>query len=562
MSLVDRPAGVAELRRVRRRAIVVDVGEVHEHLDVPPRRAGHRRQERVVPVGVHRLLVVGVAGVPRADVRLVHPDVTRLERAFGEVDDRRVHVQAVERAAPHERELVAPAMLLGPEPRAVLGHLGIAAPQRRRVLSGRDVARGVVVELVGLREHGPQVGDGGVDHVGVDRDRGARPSRRPATSCYVVVIHPAVVLTAHIVHHRRRHPLPAWHSDGHDVTASSPARRSNRLVIASAGSTSVLVDARARRPRRDRRHLVSRGAGRPGELRRSTSCCRASGFTAAAEHEVAIDRGPAPARAVVARPDRDPVGVRAALRGDRGARLRGDLTRPRRRLARRLAARHQCRRRNQRGQPRGRRALRPRHRVRRRTGRSRASVPPSIRTAWPRPGTPTAASPRSRSRAAPTPTRACARWPGSRRSRARSRSRCSNASRSRRCSWSAPRTPRLRPRPTPTARGRSSAAQPAWRVDIERAGHQGCSDVGLYLELAPQRRRAPRARARLRDVDGRRHHRNRGRPVARHRRAPRADPGRVPRRRARASTPTTATRELEAVSLLPGVSVRQRGSFV
>jgi len=25
----------------------------------------------------------------------------------------------------------------------------------------------------------------------------------------------------------------------------------------------------------------------------------------------------------------------------------------------------------------------------------------------------------------------------------------------------------------------------AWRVDIERAGHQACSDVGLYLELAP-----------------------------------------------------------------------------
>ena len=29
------------------------------------------------------------------------------------------------------------------------------------------------------------------------------------------------------------------------------------------------------------------------------------------------------------------------------------------------------------------------------------------------------------------------------------------------------------------------AATPAWRVDVERAGHQACSDVGLYLELAP-----------------------------------------------------------------------------
>ena len=29
------------------------------------------------------------------------------------------------------------------------------------------------------------------------------------------------------------------------------------------------------------------------------------------------------------------------------------------------------------------------------------------------------------------------------------------------------------------------SAQTAWRVDVERAGHQACSDVGLYLELAP-----------------------------------------------------------------------------
>ena len=28
-------------------------------------------------------------------------------------------------------------------------------------------------------------------------------------------------------------------------------------------------------------------------------------------------------------------------------------------------------------------------------------------------------------------------------------------------------------------------AEPAWRVDVERAGHQACSDVGLYLEVAP-----------------------------------------------------------------------------
>ena len=34
-------------------------------------------------------------------------------------------------------------------------------------------------------------------------------------------------------------------------------------------------------------------------------------------------------------------------------------------------------------------------------------------------------------------------------------------------------------------------ARPAWRVDIERAGHQGCSDVGLYLELAPASKGSP-----------------------------------------------------------------------
>lgn len=29
------------------------------------------------------------------------------------------------------------------------------------------------------------------------------------------------------------------------------------------------------------------------------------------------------------------------------------------------------------------------------------------------------------------------------------------------------------------------AASPAWRVDVAAAGHQACSDVGLYVELAP-----------------------------------------------------------------------------
>ena len=53
------------------------VGEVEERLEVPPRRLVRRRQPRVVPVGVHRLLVVGLAAVLRRRVDLVEPEVGR-----------------------------------------------------------------------------------------------------------------------------------------------------------------------------------------------------------------------------------------------------------------------------------------------------------------------------------------------------------------------------------------------------------------------------------------------------------------------------------------------------
>jgi predicted dienelactone hydrolase len=103
-------------------------------------------------------------------------------------------------------------------------------------------------------------------------------------------------------------------------------------------------------------------------------------------------------------------------------------------------------------------------------------------------------------------------------------------------------------------------AEPAWRVDIERAGHQGCSDVGLYLELAPQVPDLPPivgdyVASMAADVTG-----TPGEPwretVALHVRVLGAfldgalgiDAG-------------NATAEIDAVSALAGVTVGQRGSF-
>ena len=105
------------------------------------------------------------------------------------------------------------------------------------------------------------------------------------------------------------------------------------------------------------------------------------------------------------------------------------------------------------------------------------------------------------------------------------------------------------------------AAQPAWRVDIEHAGHQGCSDVGLYIELAPNVDGLPEVvheyvTSMAADITG-----TAGDPwrdtVALHVRILGAFLD-----GALALDPATATRELDAVSMLPGVSVRQRGSFV
>jgi predicted dienelactone hydrolase len=100
----------------------------------------------------------------------------------------------------------------------------------------------------------------------------------------------------------------------------------------------------------------------------------------------------------------------------------------------------------------------------------------------------------------------------------------------------------------------------AFRVDIERAGHQACSDVGLYLELAPQVPGLPDfvndyLVSMAADVTG-----TPGDPwrdtVALHARILGAFLA-----GALDIDPATATRELAAVAMLPGVSVSPRGSF-
>ncbi len=103
-------------------------------------------------------------------------------------------------------------------------------------------------------------------------------------------------------------------------------------------------------------------------------------------------------------------------------------------------------------------------------------------------------------------------------------------------------------------------AHQAWRVDIERAGHQGCSDVGLYLELAPGVDGLADVvheyvRSMAADVTG-----TAGDPwrdtVALHVRILAAFLD-----GALGLDADTATRELDAVSTLPGVRVVHRGTF-
>lgn len=105
------------------------------------------------------------------------------------------------------------------------------------------------------------------------------------------------------------------------------------------------------------------------------------------------------------------------------------------------------------------------------------------------------------------------------------------------------------------------AAQPAWRVDIELAGHQGCSDVGLYLDLAPQVEDLPDivrdfVESMAADITG-----TVGDPwhdtVALHMRILAAFLD-----GALEIDVDAAARELEHIATLPGVTVANRGAFV
>jgi len=103
-------------------------------------------------------------------------------------------------------------------------------------------------------------------------------------------------------------------------------------------------------------------------------------------------------------------------------------------------------------------------------------------------------------------------------------------------------------------------ARPAWRVDVERAGHQACSDVGLYLELVHQVTDLPDlvrdyVVSMAPDVTG-----TAGDPwretVALH---VRILGGFLAG--ALAIDTDTATHELDTIAELPGVSVESRGTF-
>ena len=73
----------------------------------------------------------------------------------------------------------------------------------------------------------------------------------------------------------------------------------------------------------------------------------------------------------------------------------------------------------------------------------------------------------------------------------------------------------------------------ARRVDVAAAGHQACSDVGLYLELEARRRRGARDRRGVPGEHGRPDHRPGRRPVASDGRVAPPDPRCVARRRVR-----------------------------
>ncbi len=122
----------------------------------------------MISIGVHRLFVVREPGVLGGELRLIQPQVNRLQRVRREVDDRRVHAQPVQRARSREREFAPPPVLLRTEP-------GTCRRPRVRLAGCRRPAQpllrhtvGIGVVLLGRREHLPQIALGRVDLVDAD----------------------------------------------------------------------------------------------------------------------------------------------------------------------------------------------------------------------------------------------------------------------------------------------------------------------------------------------------------------------------------------------------------
>ena len=160
------PFGITPPHEVGRRGSVVDVGEIEERLEVPPRRAARCGEPRVVPIGVHRLLVVRLAGELGRGVRLVEAQLGGVERTLGKVDDRGMHAQPVERARSGKREVALPHVLFRTKAGTPLGPRVRGARRWRPAQPAFALAGGVGVVLLRRRVRLGEVGDGRVDLVG------------------------------------------------------------------------------------------------------------------------------------------------------------------------------------------------------------------------------------------------------------------------------------------------------------------------------------------------------------------------------------------------------------
>ena len=96
--------GIAHRDQARRVLGLGHVCHVEEPLEIPPRISSHRWKPGMVAVGVHGLLIVGHARVLGGGVDLVEADVAIGECPLGEVDDRRMDAQPVERSLSRERK--------------------------------------------------------------------------------------------------------------------------------------------------------------------------------------------------------------------------------------------------------------------------------------------------------------------------------------------------------------------------------------------------------------------------------------------------------------------------